>query len=109
MYKASMGSKNQLGVPHETLDVSRARYYLTRLLHRLRAQPRIYVITQSGKPAGALVSLDWLRALLDQGRSTRRFSLFGQARAAKDWEQTLAQLRKSLEARAVGRYPSADR
>lgn len=104
-----MDSKDPLGIPHETLDVSRARYRFTRLLHRLRMQHRVYVITQRGKPAGALIGLDWLKALLKQARSKRAFSLFGQATAAKDWELTLAELRRSLKVRTIGRYPSHGR
>ncbi len=96
-------------VPQKTLDVSRARYYLTRLLRQLRGSPRVYLITQSGKPAGALVNLGWLERLLAQARSKRPFSLFGQATAAKDWEQTLGQLRQALPARTLGRHATNDR
>ncbi|MDA2914012.1 hypothetical protein MYX77_08665 [Acidobacteriia bacterium AH_259_A11_L15] len=103
------GAKNDFGLPQKTLDVSRARYQLTRLLRRLRERPRIYLITQSGKPAGALVNLDWLERLLARARGERPFSPFGQATAAEDWEQTLAQLRQTLTARTVGRHvPNQD-
>lgn len=99
-----MEAKNDFGIPQKTLDVSRARYQLSRLLRRLREGPRLYLITQSGKPAGALVNLNWLEALLAQARRKRPFSLFGQATAAADWEQTLTQLRRTLTARALNRY-----
>ncbi len=101
--------KNELRIPEKTLDVSRARYQLTRLLRRLRTSPRVYRITQMGKPAGALVNLEWLEAVLTQVRGKRRFSLFGQAVAARDWEQTLARLRQALPARTLGRHGSDSR
>ena len=103
------GSKDDFGIPQKTLDVSRARYQLTRLLRRLRTGPRIYLITQSGKPAGALVNLQWLETLWAQARGERSFSLFAQATAAEDWEQTLAQLRQNLTPRIVDRHTSDDR
>lgn len=99
-----MKPRNSFGIPQKTLDVTRARYQLTRLLRHLREHPKIYLITQSGRPAGALVNLDWLEKLLTQARRDRPFSLFGQATAAEDWEQTLTQLRANLATRAVGRY-----
>jgi hypothetical protein len=92
--KLMTASKNTLGIPQKTLDVSRARYQLTRLLRRLRVAPRIYLITQSGKPAGALVNVDWLEHVRAKARGKGRFSIFGQAKAAKDWEQTLVQQRQ---------------
>ncbi len=95
------GSKTHIGVPHKTLDVSRARYHLTQLLRQLRDSPRLYLITQSGKPAGALVNLEWLERLLAQASGKRRFSLFGQATVANDWEATLKQLRQTLPARTL--------
>jgi antitoxin (DNA-binding transcriptional repressor) of toxin-antitoxin stability system len=104
-----MDSRDQLGIPHETLNVSQARYHFTRLLRRLRTQSRVYMIMQRGKPVGALISLDWLKALLRQSRSKRPFSLFGQATVARDWERTLAELRSSLKGQTVGRYPSRNR
>ena len=99
-----MGSKNNFGIPQKTLDVSRARYQLTRLLRQLRGGPRAYLITQSGRPAGALVKVEWLETLLVQARGKRPFSLFGQAKAARDWEQTLRELRQALPVRTVGRH-----
>lgn len=98
--------KNDFGVPQKTLDVSRARYQLTRLLRRLRERPQLYLITQSGKPAGALVNLEWLRALLDQIRGAKRFTIFGHAEAAPDWEEALGKLRESLRARTLERHAS---
>lgn len=98
--------KNDLGIPAQTFDVSRARSQLTRLLRRLRARPRLYLITQSGQPAGALVNLEWLRALLDQARGRKGFTIFGQAEAEADWEKTLGQLRKRLRARTLERHPT---
>lgn len=92
-------SKKTLGIPQKTLDVSRARYQLTRLLRRLRVAPKIYLITQSGKPAGALVNVDWLEHVRAKARGKGRFSIFGQAKAAKDWEQTLIQLRQAFTMR----------
>ena len=102
------GLKNDFGIPQKTLAVSRARSQLTRLLRRLRSGQQIYLITQSGKLAGALVNLDWLKALLAHARGKRAFSLFGQATAAEDWEQTLAQLRQTLEENSLGRHASED-
>jgi hypothetical protein len=99
-----MGSKNSFGIPQKTLDVSRARYQLTRLLHQLRGSPRAYLITQSGRPAGALVKVEWLETLLAQARSKRPFRLFGQATAAKDWEQTLKEFRQTLPMGTLGRH-----
>lgn len=104
-----MGPKNNFGIPQKTLDVSRARYQLTRLLHQLRRSPRAYLITQSGRPAGALVKVEWLEILLAQARSKRPFSLFGQATAAKDWEQTLTELRQTLPVGTLGRHATDGR
>lgn len=103
-----VGSGNEFGIPQKTLNVSRARYQFTRLLRRLQASPRIYLITQSGKPAGALVNLNWLETLLARAQGNRSFSLFGQATASEDWEQSLRQLRQSLTARTLGRYARTD-
>lgn len=99
-------AKNDLGVPARTLDVSRARSQLTRLLRRLRERPGLYLITQSGKPAGALVNLQWLRSLLDQARGRKGFTIFGQAEAEADWERTLGKLRGRLRARTLVRHPT---
>lgn len=102
-------TKNEFGVPHRTLDVSRARAQLTRLLRRIREAPRVYLIMQSGKPAGALVNLHWLEALLDRAQGKPPFTLFGQATAAEDWEKILAQLRESLTTGAAERYAARER
>ena len=96
--------RNDLGVSQKTLEVSRARSQLTGLLRRLRQTPRVYLITQSGKPAGALVNLDWLKKLLAQARGEQPFSLFSQATARDDWEMALRQLRQSLAKRSLERH-----
>ena len=96
--------KNDLGIPAKTFDVSRARSQLTSLLHRLREGPRFFLITQSGKPAGALVNLEWLQALLDQARGRKSFTIFNQAEAAPDWEKTLGQLREHLRTHTLERH-----
>ena len=98
-------SKTGFKVPPKTLGVSRARYQLSRLLRRLRNGSRIYLITQSGKPAGALVNLRWLETLMAQVRGKQHFSLFGQATVTEGWQETLTRLRQTLAARTVGRYP----
>ena len=98
-------SKIGFKIPLKTLDVSWARFQLSRLLRRLRNGSRIYLITQSGKPAGALVNLDWLETLLAQMRGKQGFSLFGQATFTEGWEETLTRLRQTLTTRTVGRYP----
>lgn len=90
--------KRGLGVPQKTLGVSRARSELTRLLRRLRTAPEIYLITQSGKPAGALVNPEWLENLQARARGEKRFSIFGHDRVAEDWEQVLRDAgRKAVE------------
>jgi hypothetical protein len=98
--------KDDLGIPSKTLEVSRARSQLARMLHRLRQRPQVYLITESGKPAAALVNLDWLRTLLDQVRGGKRFTIFGQAEAEADWEKTLGQLRDRLRERTLQRHVS---
>jgi hypothetical protein len=52
----AMESKNNSGIPQKALDVSGARYQLTRLFDQLRGSPRAYLITQSGR-RGNLTSL----------------------------------------------------
>ncbi len=101
--------KTDIGVPQKTLDVSRARYHLTQLVRELRNGPRIYRITQSGKPAAALVNLEWLGTLLAQARGKQPFTLFGQATAAQDWEQTLIRLRQTHMVRTLGRHTAFSR
>lgn len=101
--------KSDLNIPQKTLEVSRARAQLTDLLRRLREGPRIFLITQSGKPAGALVNLDWLAKLIGQARGERPFSLFDQARASNNWEATLRQLRQALATRNLQRYAGRSR
>jgi hypothetical protein len=102
-------AKGSLDIPHKTLDVSRARAQLTRLLRRLRVAPKIYLIKQSGKPAGALVNVDWLEHLCAQGRGKQKFTIFGQAAAAKDWEKGLTQWRQTLTTRTLSRLTSKGR
>lgn len=104
-----MGSRNDFRIPQQTLEVSRARAQLTRLLRRLQKGPRVYLITQSGKPAGALVNLDWLRRILARAGGEKPFSLFGQATAAEDWEQSLEQRRQALRTRTLDRHTAAER
>jgi hypothetical protein len=101
--------KDKIRIPQETLHVSRARYQLTRLLRRLRNSPRVYWITQSGRPAGALVNFKWLEALLAQAKGKRAFTLFGQAWASRDWEMALKEFRQTLPGGTLGRHITGDR
>jgi hypothetical protein len=101
--------KDKIRIPQETLQVSRARCQITRLLRRLRNSPRVYWITQSGKPAGALVNFKWLETLLAQAKGKRAFTLFGQAWASRDWEKALKETRRTLPASTPGRHIAGDR
>jgi hypothetical protein len=101
--------KDKTRIPQETLHVSRVRYQLTRLLRRLRNSPRVYWITQSGRPAGALVNFKWLETLLAQAKGKRAFTLSGQAWASRDWEKALEEFRRTLSANTLGRQIAGDR
>jgi hypothetical protein len=102
-------TKGSLAIPHKTLNVSLARAQLTQLLRRLRVAPKIYLIKQSGKPAGALVNVDWLESICAQSRGKQKFTIFGQAAATKSWEQSLTQWRQTLTTRTLSRLASKGR
>lgn len=98
-----------LKIPQATLPVSEARSKLPRLLRRLDASPRVFYITRGGKPAGALVSPEWLQTLLDRASGKKPFSIFGTDKVAPDWEQALKGFRKSIVQKTIERHDRIER
>lgn len=102
-------STKALKIPQATLPVSQARPNLARLLRQLDASPRVFFITRKGRPAGALISPKWLQTLLDQASGRKRFSIFGLARVAEDWELALREIRRSMEEKTIERWDRINR